>query len=145
MRRYGPLDWLGSGFWFFGSDISKAVEPDAQSFFFQVVNQHLGHDFNCVKFVVSELGVAILALNYFSPILSRLQVEAVLCEYVSAQVFWQLMRLVNLNNKVDSLVNQIRGLVWNEIELFTALGVHGYNVDVQLTMHFESGSNQVNL
>ena len=98
-----------------------------------------------MKFVVSELGVPILALNYFSPILSRLQVEAVLCEYVSAQVFWQLMRLVNLNNKVDSLVNQIRGLVWNEIELFTALGVHGYNVDVQLTMHFESGSNQVNL
>ena len=92
---------------------------------------------------VANLWVAVLPLRNFSLVLGMLEVELVLAVDVTAQVFWQVRRRVNLYNEVNALIDQLGRLFGYELEVFATVRRHRDNIDVELAVHLESGADQV--
>ena len=68
-----------------------------------------------MSLLVVEDWLTIFAFTCFGLVLGWIQVERVLTVDISAQVFGEVESLRNFNFKVNSLINEVLGLIWNEL------------------------------
>lgn len=91
--------------------------------------------------LVVEDRVAVVALNHLSAVLLLVKVELVLNEHIAAHIFGQVRNIINLYNKVDSLVNQVCRIFWYEVKIpgitTRPIRIDRNKVQTNVSVHFE--------
>lgn len=90
--------------------------------------------------------VAVLAFNDLSSVLGLIKVELVLNKHITAHIFGQFRNVINLHDKINALVDQVRWLIWNEIKIAgvaaRAIRIYGHDVQADVAMNFVGRPDQ---
>ena len=76
------------------------------------------------------------ALDYLSSVLCLVCVKLILNENIAAKILRQLMRLGNLYNKVNALVDQVCWLIRNKVKVLVGtIRIAWYDIEIEAAVH----------
>jgi hypothetical protein len=147
LARFGELIKVGLGgiLSFLLFYISKPINLKENAFFLQIFDQHIGNVLNCVLVLVLKDRRTILAHNRGSAVSLLVKVEGVFYKDISAEIFRQIGSFFDLNQEINSVINQIFGFIGNYLLwwLFCASRIARHNINLKLTLNFVGRPNEV--
>ena len=85
---------------------------------------------------VGECRRTLGALDYLSSVLCLVCVKLILNENIAAKILRQLMRLGNLYNKVNALVDQVCWLIRNKVKVLVGtIRIAWYDIEIEAAVH----------